>query len=291
MHIGGLSANMLISPMADDEKIGKPWRDDELDAIIAEYFTMLAADLAGKPYVKSRHSAALMAQIGRTHRSVEFKHQNISAVLDELGLPWIPGYMPKRNYQNAIFDAIDRYLTQHPEIMVSAPALPAEPILTSAIFVDPPILATAQKTIPERLQRLVRKFDPVERDHRNRSLGKAGEAFVLDVERKHLAEVDRKDLARKVRWVAAEDGDGAGYDICSFDLDGHERLIEVKTTNGAARTPFFLSRNESELAAERPADWRIYRVHLFARQPRIFTISPPLESAVYLRPETWRAFF
>jgi hypothetical protein len=50
-----------------------------------------------------------MAKTGRTHRSVEFKHQNISAVLDEFGLPWIPGCIPKRNYQNAIFDAIDRY--------------------------------------------------------------------------------------------------------------------------------------------------------------------------------------
>ena len=58
-----------------------------------------------------------MAQIGRRHRSVEFKHQNISAVLDELGMPWIPGYRPKFNYQNAIFDAIDRYLTRHPAIL------------------------------------------------------------------------------------------------------------------------------------------------------------------------------
>jgi hypothetical protein len=61
-----------------------------------------------------------MAQIGRTHRSIEFKYQNISAVLDELGLPWIPGYKPKRNYQNAIFDAIDRYLTKHPAILEPA---------------------------------------------------------------------------------------------------------------------------------------------------------------------------
>ena len=44
---------------------------------------------------------------------MEFKHQNISAVLEELGLPWIPGYKPKRNYQAAIFDAIDRYLSAH----------------------------------------------------------------------------------------------------------------------------------------------------------------------------------
>ena len=252
---------------------------------------MLAADLARRPYVKSRHSAALMAQIGRTHRSVEFKHQNISAVLDELGLPWIPGYIPKRNYQNAIFDAIDRYLTLHPEALVSVPIPQPESAISSAIFVEPPQLATADKPLPERLKRLVRKFDPVERDHRNRTLGKAGEAFVVDVERKQLTGASREDLARKVRWVSEEEGDGAGYDILSFHPGGRERLIEVKTTNGAARTPFFLSRNECELATERPHDWSIYRVHLFARQPRIFTILPPLEEAVHLRPVTWRATF
>ncbi|MGB6974181.1 MAG: DUF3883 domain-containing protein [Terracidiphilus sp.] len=277
--------------MADEEKIGKPWRDDELDAIITDYFAMLAADLASKPYVKSRHSAALMAEVGRTHRSIEFKHQNISAVLDELGLPWIPGYIPKRNYQNAIFDAIDRYLTLHPGILDASPASPQESTLSSAIFVKAPSPATAERPIPECLKRLVRKFDPVERDHRNRSLGKAGEAFVLEVERSQLIKADREDLSRRVRWVAAEDGDGAGYDVFSFDPHGHERLIEVKTTNGAARTPFFLSRNECELAVERPADWCIYRVHLFARQPRIFTIAPPLDRSLRLRPETFRAFF
>jgi hypothetical protein len=91
--------------------------------------------------------------------------------------------------------------------------------------------------------------------------------------------------------VAAEDGDGAGYDVLSFDLAGRERLLEVKTTNGSARTPFFLTRNECALAAERPADWRIYRVHLFSKHPRIFTIAPPLERVVNLRPEIWRASF
>jgi hypothetical protein len=90
--------------------------------------------------------------------------------------------MPKRNYQNAIFDGIDRYLTQHPEILVLAPAPQTETAPSSAIFVDPPAPATAKPVITERLKRLVRKFDPVERDHRNRSLGKAGEAFVADVE-------------------------------------------------------------------------------------------------------------
>lgn len=91
--------------------------------------------------------------------------------------------------------------------------------------------------------------------------------------------------------MAAEDGDAAGYDVLSFEPEGREKLIEVKTTNGSARTPFFLSRNERDMALERPADWLIFRVHLFAKEARIFTIEPPLEKAVNLAPETWRASF
>jgi len=63
---------------------------------------------------------------------------------------------------------------------------------------------------PRQLDRLIKKFDPVERDFRNRLLGKAGEEFVLEEERKKLSDVERPDLAGKVRWVSMEDGDGAG---------------------------------------------------------------------------------
>jgi hypothetical protein len=277
--------------MADQAKIGTDWQDDELDAIVADYFAMLELDLSGQPYVKAQHSAAVMRQIGRTHRSVEFKHQNISAVLDELGMPWIPGYNPKRNYQNAIFDAIDRYLTNHPFILQAVPdPVPPLPVSSEGVFVPPPAL-TADEPVPDRLRRLVRKFDPVERDHLKRALGKAGESFVLDVEKQMLADSQRADLARQVRWVSAEEGDGAGYDVLSFSPEGQTRLIEVKTTNGSAHTPFFLTRNERDLATERPSDWRIYRVHLFSTEPRIFTIAPPLEHTIRITPETWRASF
>lgn len=278
--------------MADASKVGTPWHDDELDAIVADYFDMLGHDLAGLAYVKSQHSRALMATIGRTHRSVEFKHQNISAVLDELGLPWIPGYIPKRNYQIAIFDAIDRYLSSHPRVFVPElePRILAQP--TNTTFVQAPQLsAEGESRLPDRLRRLVRKFDPVERDFRNRSLGKAGEAFVIDVERRKLTDGNRPDLAEHVRWVSVEEGDGAGYDILSFDENGCQHLIEVKTTNGSARTPFYLSRNERDLSEERPVEWLIYRVHLFATDPRIFTLAPPLDKYLHLRAEMWRASF
>ncbi len=251
---------------------------------------MLAADLSRRPYVKSRHRQMLVDQLGRADGSIEFKHQNISAVLDELGMPWIPGYKPRSNYQNAIFDAIDRYLTKHPNVLDAVSSAPPETLAPAEVFVASPSLEPPQQ-IPARLQRLVRKFDPVERDHRNRSLGKAGEEFVVDLERRRLRRAERPDLAQKVRWVADEEGDGAGYDVLSFDFSGEERLLEVKTTNGSARTPFFLTRNECDVAKERPEHWRIYRVHWFAKEPRIFTISPPLEQAVNLRTEIWRASF
>jgi len=277
--------------MADEEKIGRPWNDDELDAIVADYFSMLRAELSRQPYTKSHHSAVLMKQIGRTHRSVEFKHQNISAVLEEMGLPWIVGYKPKRNYQASIFGAIDRYLSSNEDVVYHQ--LPPK-VLTVAddagMFVEAPKLQPPSDR-PWQLERLVRKFDPVERDLRNRSLGRAGEEFVLEIERKKLEKLQRPDLLKKIRWVSAEEGDGAGYDILSFEPDGRERLIEVKTTNGAARTPFFLSENECQRAAASVESWRLYRVHSFAQNPRIFLIAPPLNAMLNLRPDTWRASF
>jgi hypothetical protein len=276
--------------MAVEEKIGRPWNDDELDAIVADYFSMLRDELSRQPYVKSHHSAVLMKQIGRTHRSVEFKHQNISAVLEEMGLPWIVGYKPKRNFQATIFGAIDRYLSANQDVVYhQLPPKVLEVSDAASTFVTTPELQLRSDR-PWQLERLVRKFDPVERDLRNRSLGRAGEEFVLEVEKKKL-EKSRPDLSEKIRWISAEEGDGAGYDILSFEPDGRERLIEVKTTNGAARTPFFLSENECQRAAASAESWRLYRVHSFAQNPRIFLITPPLNKMLHLRPDSWRASF
>ena len=234
---------------------------------------------------------SLMNQIGRTHRSVEFKHQNISAVLEEMGLPWIVGYKPKRNYQASIFGAIDRFLSSKEDLVYHQ--LPPKVLAVAedaGTFVDAPKLGF-QPDRPWQLERLVRKFDPVERDLRNRTLGRAGEEFVLEIEKKKLEKYQRPDLLEKIRWVSSEEGDGAGYDILSFEPDGRELLIEVKTTNGAARTPFFISENECQRATASAESWRLYRVHLFAQNPRIFQITPPLNEALNLRPDIWRASF
>ena len=141
------------------------------------------------------------------------------------------------------------------------------------------------------MERLVRKFDPAARDARNRALGFAGEELVVNAERRKLQALDRPDLAMKVRWISQEDGDGAGYDIHSFDRAGQDRLIEVKTTIGSRTTPFYLTRNEHKLSAERPEAFRLYRLFEFSKAPRLFKLQPPLEQAVQLSPEVYRASF
>ena len=209
-------------------------------------------------------------------------------MLEKLGIPWIPGYKPARHYQGAIAEAISRYLARDP----AALDIPAPPPLVPApesVFVSPPARSESNEQLPASLRRLIAKFDPVERDFRNRALGRAGEEFVVELERRKLAQISREDLSRKIRWIADEEGDGAGYDVLSFAPTGQERLLEVKTTNGSARTPFFLSRNEMEVAKKRGEDWRIYRVHLFATSPKIFALAPPLDAVLHLLPELWRA--
>jgi Domain of unknown function (DUF3883) len=114
---------------------------------------------------------------------------------------------------------------------------------------------------------------------------------VFAFEREHLIGQGRPGLAKKVRWVSQEDGDGAGYDIQSFDAKGSERLIEVKTTNGLQTTPFYLTRNELSFSNERPNEFRICRLYDFSKKPRMFELVPPIEKLVRLEPISFSASF
>jgi uncharacterized protein DUF3883 len=158
-----------------------------------------------------------------------------------------------------------------------------------AVFVAPPSVAGFEKTLTPAVRRLVGKFDPAERDARNRQLGKAGEKFVVEFERDRLRRAGRNDLADDVRWVSDLDGDGYGYDVRSFEPDGQERLLEIKTTCGHERTAFWLSRREVDVAAERSDRYRIRRVFHFRNHAQMFEIAPPLEHALLMTPTTYSA--
>jgi hypothetical protein len=95
----------------------RDWTDEELDLIVTDYFAMLNDEAIGKPFSKAEHNRLLQRDITRTKGSIEFKHQNISAVLLLLGLPRIDGYLPAANYQKASIPAVDRYLSRHPSAL------------------------------------------------------------------------------------------------------------------------------------------------------------------------------
>ena len=79
------------------------WSPEENDLIVADYFAMLGEDVHAQPYSKAEHRRAPRPQLnGRSDGSIEFKHQNISAVLKGLGEAWIPGYKPAFNFQAAL---------------------------------------------------------------------------------------------------------------------------------------------------------------------------------------------
>jgi hypothetical protein len=274
------------------------WTEEQNDAIVADYFAMLADDIAGRPYSKVEHNRLLQAIIGRPRGSIEYKHQNISAVLKGLGEDWIPGYKPAFNFQASLVDAVVRWLNRHPDWLVSTARMAMNPSPSALqeeamLWIGPP--PTHSNAPPpnelEQMTAIARKYDVAERDARNRALGRAGEERILAHERANLLAAGRSDLAGRIRWVSQIDGDGAGYDILSFDPDGRDRLIEVKTTKGWERTPFHITRNELTVAEERRADWRLVRLWNFAREPRAFELRPPLEAHVSLMATSYQANF
>ncbi len=184
------------------------------------------------------------------------------------------------------------FLNQHQEFVDIPTAELPNAKNEAHVFVPSPSLSSEASETPQKLRRLISKFDPVRRDHFNRTLGKAGEAFVVEVESRRLTDKGRSDLAKKIRWTSQEDGDGAGFDVLSYDDQTSLPIhLEVKTTNGSARTPFFLTRTELSTAEMRPNSWKIYRVHHFSTDPRIFILNPPLASHLKLVPDVWKASF
>jgi hypothetical protein len=231
----------------------------------------------------------------RNRSSIEFKHQNISAVLKGLGEAWIPGYKPAFNFQMSLVDAVARWLAKNPAWL--SPARYGQGVHQiddpARLWIGPP--PTMSNRPPpdelEQTQAIARKFEVARRDERNRELGRAGEELILVHERATLTGAGREDLADRVRWTSIEDGDGAGYDIASFRPDGRERLIEVKTTNGWERTPFHISRNELNVAEQRRHVWCLLRIWNFSREAKAFELHPPLDAHVSLTATTFRASF
>jgi len=111
-----------------------------------------------------------------------------------------------------------------------------------------------------------------------RKNGLLAELIVVKEEESNLIRNGREDLAKKVCHVSVEEGDGAGYDIRSYDLLGNLKEIEVKGTESVEDKPFFVSESEVARSKETGDKYYLYRVYdLKSENPKIKVYRGDLE--------------
>lgn len=276
------------------------WSLAEVELVVADYFAMLAVELAQRPYSKTRHREQLRPLLdGRSDGSIEFKHCNISAVLINFAMPYVEGYKPRYNYQQLLERVVLERLSIEPDLV---PRLESSPVVApaaapptdfsdiAALMVDPPEVSRAARPMLPPGEPTARRVDFVQRDAENRRLGRLGEEWTVEFEKRRLHDLERRpDLARKVEWVADTRGDGLGFDIASFNTDATPRLIEVKTTGLGKYFPFVVTANEVRVSEREPGAYQLYRVFNFSTDARLYTLAGALSATCRLDATQFRA--
>ncbi len=272
------------------------WSDTEVELIVADYFSMLIDELKGIPISKTKHRKSLMPLLNnRTDGAIESKHQNISAVLIEMGLPFISGYKPRYNYQNQIIAKIQTYIQSHSILAVPfsefANEVPENDQKTEFInwVVEPP----ENKEVIEKTKPVRRplKINYLEVEQNNRNLGLKGEELAIEYERYSLIKAGKESLASKVKWVSKDIGDGLGFDILSKNLNGSDKYIEVKTTKLGKDCPFFFSSNEYSFSIENASNFYLYRIFNFKTAPKMFVLNGRYDSFCQMEPIQFKGHF
>lgn len=119
-------------------------------------------------------------------------------------------------------------------------------------------------------------IDYSDQQKRNQETGDIGEKLVL------ANEIDKarkwglsEDLVSQIRRVSLE-SDDYGFDILSFDQNGKEHYIEVKTTKASSNSlSFVLTQNELDHARKYGSAYSIVMVFDVAQNPRIWDMGNP----------------
>ncbi len=273
------------------------WSREEVEAIVADYLEMLTLELLGQRFNKTEHRKRLQLRLqNRSEGSIEFKHCNISAAMIHLGFPSLRGYQPRSNYQALLAEVLVAQVKNNPVLdqaaLTTAQQLAVMPTLSdfANVKTEAPIRKhDVKEEVPPAFRAV--KRDYLEREARNQSLGLAGEEFVLQFEHWRLVQLGEKKLADRVEHVSKSKGDGLGYDVLSFEGNGEERFIEVKTTTFARETPFFVSRGELVLSKMAQSQFHLYRLFEFRKAPRLFDLKGALDQHCVLDPVSYRASF
>jgi hypothetical protein len=278
--------------------MGEAWSNIEVKLIVRDYFNMLVDELTGKPVNKTLHRNELATFLkSRSKGSIEFKHQNISAVLLNHGLPIIKGYLPRYNYQKSLEVEVLDYLLNNVWLETYFNKFSQKEVKPALIdfqetkfLVDPPNFQNVNEPIIKINRRPI-KVNYLEREQNNHTLGLSGEELVLKYEKWQLNTHGYSKLADRVEWISQSQGDGTGFDILSKNPDGSDKYIEVKTTKLIKETPFFFTINELQFSIENRERYHLYRVFNFEQAPKMFIKDGDFSTICKSSPVVYKGYF
>lgn len=283
------------SPSGDRASGTDAATDAELRSHVRNYFSMLEGELRGRP--RRRPALARGAEDADEQRA-EQAYRGIAACLIEEGLPFHSACRPLLSYSRRLRDAVEAYLRNHPELLQlmesdvegAAGMVPeVEPRNPDTIACCAPEPGEIPEITADAASPTLSGADFLAQEQRNRSLARAGELFVIQYEIRRLRDAGAGVYADALEHVAAEHGGGGGYDIHSYDADGRDRYIKVKTTRFRRETPFFVTAHEIAMAALHREHYWLYRVFDFRGEPRLYCINGPLNERFRLQPTAYRA--
>ncbi|NCT55020.1 DUF3883 domain-containing protein, partial [Candidatus Falkowbacteria bacterium] len=124
---------------------------------------------------------------------------------------------------------------------------------------------------PDNYQTFSKSF--LDKQKKNDEIGKKGEKFVLDEERKRLKKLNINSHGKEPKNMS---NTNAGYDILSYNKDGSDRYIEVKSSTSKKLTSFFITEHELEIAKNYRENYYIYIVtDVSGKKPKIRIINNP----------------
>lgn len=271
------------------------WSRHEVELIVQDYFEMLHKELSGINYSKTDYRNKLIRQLNnRSEGSIEFKHQNISAILRKYGQLYIQGYKPRHNYQLLLEEIVISYLTgssiiknDFQKFVNFVPEIGNVKLNYEELLVKAPKTGNANEDPGEYKSPMIRMPNYLKLEQQNTLLGEKGENLVIDYEKWRLISSGKESLADKIEWISKEQGDGAGFDILSKNLNGKDRYIEVKTTKLGDKVPIYFSRNEFNFAQKKSSDYFLYRVFNFYQDPRFFIKNGSFDTFCRIEPLTY----
>ncbi len=153
------------------------------------------------------------------------------------------------------------------------------------------ILVDDFKIIGEHEQinlKTARKEKDYVRAYKNQAnVGAAGEELVRDYEMRILNNLNKTELAKKVKIVSSDAS--LGYDVLSFDVNGEEKHIEVKTKNSQlSYLDFYISDNEYQKMIENNNHYIYYVSNLKSQTPLLYVFDKGKLEKKFLKPVMYR---